>query len=300
MPKESIDDGVDWDKSIGSILEGSDGDEVRKVKKLRKMVLLSLQMDESDKAAKKQFKKAIQNMEDQGKVKLDADGTISLLEKKSKKKKRPLCEAARHVESKRLVVRIGDDDDDDDDALVLRWLAIALSRAHGDDAHDDDRPTTTTTLPRNARLPVDEGPRLFLDDVLGKGVYDDDEEEDDPTTKKTNFLLRRPDDLDAFCARLERLARAFTRKRNNRNDGSANATVVSTDNSLRTTLPPHVLAKCRKVDTELLRAAYNDWYAVNEALRAADEDLVKTEPLLDSVRPSQFRTILDTHLNTDK
>ena len=88
MPKESIDDGVDWDKFISSILEGSDIEEVRKVKKLRKMVLLSLQMDDSDKSAKKLFKNAIQNMEDQGKVKLDADGTISLLKAKSKKKKR--------------------------------------------------------------------------------------------------------------------------------------------------------------------------------------------------------------------
>ena len=52
------------------------------------MVLLSLQMDEDDKSAKKSFKKAIQSMEEQGKVKLDADGTISLVKTKSKKKKR--------------------------------------------------------------------------------------------------------------------------------------------------------------------------------------------------------------------
>mmetsp|Transcript_17727 Transcript_17727/g.40691 ORF Transcript_17727/g.40691 Transcript_17727/m.40691 type:complete len:381 (+) Transcript_17727:186-1328(+) len=101
MPDLSTDDGVDWDKSITSILEGSDSDDVRKVKKLRKMVLLSLQIDESDKAAKKLFKKAVQNMEEQGKVKLDADGTISLLEKRSKKKKRKASSS-------------NDDDDDEE------------------------------------------------------------------------------------------------------------------------------------------------------------------------------------------
>jgi len=102
MPKESNDDGVDWDKSISSILEGADIEEVRKVKKLRKMVLLSLQMDDSDKSAKKLFKNAIQNMEDQGKVKLDADGTISLLKTKaSKKKKRKASSSNEEGEKKK-------------------------------------------------------------------------------------------------------------------------------------------------------------------------------------------------------
>jgi len=88
MPNENDDSGIDWEKSINSILEASENKAARKVKKLRKMVLISLQMDESDKAAKKLFKKAIQNMEEHGKVKLDVDGTMSLLKNKIKKKKR--------------------------------------------------------------------------------------------------------------------------------------------------------------------------------------------------------------------
>ena len=63
MPETSYN--VDWSKSIKSILKTSD---VCEVKKLRKMVLLSLQMDESDKAAKKQFKRSIQKMEEDGTV----------------------------------------------------------------------------------------------------------------------------------------------------------------------------------------------------------------------------------------
>ncbi len=82
------DDSINWEKSIQSILEASEDADARKVKKLRKMVLLSLQMDDSDKAAKKSFKKAVKQMEDNGTVKLDADGTIRLLTKKSKTKKR--------------------------------------------------------------------------------------------------------------------------------------------------------------------------------------------------------------------
>ena len=86
MPlSSSSDDSVDWNKSISSILESS---EIKQVKKLRKMVLLSLHLDESDKSSKKLFKKAIQNMEESGKVKLEADGTISLINAKVNKKKR--------------------------------------------------------------------------------------------------------------------------------------------------------------------------------------------------------------------
>jgi nucleolin len=92
------DESKKWQDAVISVLEGtgsSTDDEPLKVKKLRKLVLLSLQHDESDKTAKKTFKKTIQTLEDQGGVQLDADGNITLQkkrkrkeEKKSKKKKR--------------------------------------------------------------------------------------------------------------------------------------------------------------------------------------------------------------------
>lgn len=74
----------DWSKAICSTLKSSD---VSEVKKLRKQVLLSLQLDESDKSAKKSFKKAVKQLEEEGKVKLDADGSIKLKEKKRKRDK---------------------------------------------------------------------------------------------------------------------------------------------------------------------------------------------------------------------
>ena len=76
---------TDWSKAIRSILQSSD---TREVKKLRKSVLLSLQLDESDKTAKKQFKRTIQQLEEEGVLKLAADGTITLKEKESKKKRK--------------------------------------------------------------------------------------------------------------------------------------------------------------------------------------------------------------------
>jgi len=83
MGKGGSDD-FDWKKAIYSTLKSSD---VNEVKRLRKLVLLSLQLDESDKGVKKSFKKAVKQLEEDGKLKLDADGTIKLKEKKKKRKR---------------------------------------------------------------------------------------------------------------------------------------------------------------------------------------------------------------------
>jgi nucleolin len=62
-----------------------------KVKKLRKLVFLSMQLDDDDdaghnKSAKKSFKHTIQTLEMENKIHLDADGHVTLIQKKSKKK----------------------------------------------------------------------------------------------------------------------------------------------------------------------------------------------------------------------
>lgn len=73
---------LDWNKSICSTLTSSD---VREVKKLRKLVLLSLQLDDSDKTAKKRFKRAVKQLEEDGTLVLAADGSIKMKEKKKRK-----------------------------------------------------------------------------------------------------------------------------------------------------------------------------------------------------------------------
>lgn len=58
------------------------------VKKLRKQILLQLQTDSDDKASKKKFKKAVQALESEGKLSLDKDGDVTLVETKKEKKKK--------------------------------------------------------------------------------------------------------------------------------------------------------------------------------------------------------------------
>ena len=65
-----------WRTAILSILEGT-SDEL-KIKKLRKQVLISLQQDDSDKAAKKTFKRTVQALEQSGELSLSASGLVSL------------------------------------------------------------------------------------------------------------------------------------------------------------------------------------------------------------------------------
>lgn len=117
-PSDVMDDsGTDWSKAIRSILQSSD---TREVKKLRKSVLLSLQLDESDKAAKKQFKRTIQQLEEEGVLDLAADGKITLKEKEKKKRKR---EKEKEKKSKKEKKRKEDKttekgDDDKTESLV--------------------------------------------------------------------------------------------------------------------------------------------------------------------------------------
>jgi hypothetical protein len=76
----------DLSKKIITVLGASD--EIN-VKKLRKQILLQLQTDSDDKAAKKSFKTTIQALEAEGKLTLDSDGTVKLKKiKKDKKDKK--------------------------------------------------------------------------------------------------------------------------------------------------------------------------------------------------------------------
>lgn len=76
-----------------------------KVKSLRKLVLLSMQIDEDDKDGKKNFKKTIQAMESEDKVSLSSEGIVSLSKSESKKLKKEKKKKKRK--------RDGDDEFDD-------------------------------------------------------------------------------------------------------------------------------------------------------------------------------------------
>lgn len=93
-------DSKKWIDAILSILEGT-GSSANKdqlqVKKLRKQVLLSLQLDTDDKLAKKAFKKTIQALEEEKSVKLDHEGNIKI----SKKRKRDSKEEKKLAKKKK-------------------------------------------------------------------------------------------------------------------------------------------------------------------------------------------------------
>eukprot|EP00934_Nitzschia_sp_Nitz4_P001649 Nitzschia sp. Nitz4//scaffold3_size479765//397452//398570//NITZ4_000170-RA/size479765-processed-gene-1.490-mRNA-1//1//CDS//3329550968//1649//frame0 len=125
---------VDWSKSIRSILKSSD---VREVKKLRKLVLLSLQMDDSDKSAKKQFKKTVQQLEEDGVLDLRSDGTIVVKEKEKKRKR------DKEKKDKKKKKRKSDDDDEPNEKT---------KPSQDDEPNDNDESGETKTKAE----PVDE------------------------------------------------------------------------------------------------------------------------------------------------
>mmetsp|Transcript_1258 Transcript_1258/g.2756 ORF Transcript_1258/g.2756 Transcript_1258/m.2756 type:complete len:352 (-) Transcript_1258:108-1163(-) len=143
--------------SVISILEGTlqakGTQEKIKVKELRKLVFLSLQKDEDDKVSKKEYKKAIQALEKESKLALDADGLISLCgkaskkdkKKKSKKRKRKENddddEEEKNTAKKPTLDETNDDDDDDDDPDATPNNDI--------DEKEDDQPTGADSENKN-------------------------------------------------------------------------------------------------------------------------------------------------------
>ncbi len=117
MPSEpsSKTDGINWNKAIRSVLQSSDSTEV---KKLRKIVLLSLQLDESDKSAKKQFKRTIQHLEEEGVLSLDADGTITLKEKKRKRDKEKKSKKEKKHKKEDIATTTDENEDGDNEETV--------------------------------------------------------------------------------------------------------------------------------------------------------------------------------------
>ena len=67
--------------AVVSVLTGTS--DTLTVKQLRKLVLLALQLDEDDRAAKKRYKRAVQALEAAGRLRLDATGAVSLRKSKA-------------------------------------------------------------------------------------------------------------------------------------------------------------------------------------------------------------------------
>lgn len=107
MP-ENVEDTKKWEDAVVSITQG----EAIKVKKLRKQVLITLQLDEDDKAAKKMFKETVQRLEDAGQISLDSEGVVTLSEKSKKRKSK---EEKKSTKSKKSKTTDSDDVEADED-----------------------------------------------------------------------------------------------------------------------------------------------------------------------------------------
>lgn len=127
------DEKTNWQDAVVSVLEGATGRstdlEPLKVKKLRKLVLLSMQLDETDKSAKKIFKQTIQALETDGGVLLDSDGNVALIKKRKRKDdKKPKKKKKTEVN-----VDTASNDDDNDESEGK------TKKGHDDENTDKDK-----------------------------------------------------------------------------------------------------------------------------------------------------------------
>jgi RNA recognition motif-containing protein len=142
------------------VLQSSD---VQEVKKLRKNVLLSLQLDESDKAAKKQFKRTIQQLEEEGVLNLDADGTIKLVKEKKKRKR---DKEEKKSKKKKKEKKTSSDADKEEATKESREEDDDEDRGEEDQDQDDSPSKSGTADPGSKNKPVKGNPqgvtRLFV------------------------------------------------------------------------------------------------------------------------------------------
>lgn len=102
----------DWVATIKSELEENDSS--FQVKKLRKKVLQSLDLEDSDKDGKKKFKKTMKELEEEGIISIDAEGAVTL-KKEKKDKKRKKEKKKEKKQKKRKTEKSEDIDEGDDD-----------------------------------------------------------------------------------------------------------------------------------------------------------------------------------------
>ena len=136
------------EEAILSIIEGSLGakgetETTVKVKSLRKMVLLSLRRDESEKSAKREYKQAVQTMEKEGKLVLTADGDISL-PYKAKSKKRKEKDLLK-PKKKRKALDVGDNTVDKTNDMIDE------EKASGEDIESGKASTSGTSCKGNSQ-----------------------------------------------------------------------------------------------------------------------------------------------------
>jgi nucleolin len=145
------------------------------VKKLRKQILLQLQTDSDDKAAKKTFKKAIKILESDGKLTLDKEGTIKLVAdsssktkaKKKDKKSKDKKKEKKDKKSKRKKTEGSDDEDaKEEPTKKLKTDDGDEEGSEGTETEDPPNKNQSSANPADKNKPCPGNPsgytRLFL------------------------------------------------------------------------------------------------------------------------------------------
>jgi nucleolin len=129
-----------------------------RVKKLRKAVLLSLQLDEDDKAAKKAFKAAVQKLDEEGQISLSEDGVIKVKKRKSEGKDKKKSKKSKREDSKHVGEKVDADVDKQEEDNVSK------SKSHDKTVHADNDNSNNNNNDKSAPCPGNtQGiTRLFL------------------------------------------------------------------------------------------------------------------------------------------
>ena len=152
------DEASTFTSAIASTIVGSPTGKSMPVKDLRKAVLLSLQLDLDDKKSKKQFKKAVQSMESDGRLTLSGEGVAKLSKsarkeaksgssgdkkkkssaKKDKKKRKQSVDDAESEPKKQKKASVDEEEDiEDDDEPPIEGGANDGESDGGNDDEED-------------------------------------------------------------------------------------------------------------------------------------------------------------------
>lgn len=102
-----------WKDAVLSIVRGATEDMT--VKKLRKLVLMSLQLEEDDKVAKKTYKKTMQALEKNDEIQIDSEGNVKHKRKRKKDTKKDKKESKKSKKAKEESEERDDESDKDDE-----------------------------------------------------------------------------------------------------------------------------------------------------------------------------------------
>jgi len=106
------------------------------VKKLRKQILLQLQTDSDDKAAKKKFKKTIQALESDGKLTLGADGDVTLTKESQKSKKKKSKKEKKDKKDKKK--RKKGEEEDESEEQVEKKVKVEVKEEDDDEEEEEE------------------------------------------------------------------------------------------------------------------------------------------------------------------